>query len=151
MEKQKIVKKPNISLDLKTKTFAFNEWVKTKIVIKNNVNGLVKNLIIKFPTEYFNIRQIKPININGNSSKTIEIYLKPKLKNEIQLSIWIEYMHDIKKYTKSFFFKILVETEECQISKKQIQNFYDFTPKQLSMTFLPPELSVNYKNIELIG
>jgi serine/threonine protein kinase/tetratricopeptide (TPR) repeat protein len=146
--KEKIEKsKPKISLDLKTEILKLNRWLETQIIIENSGDGLVENLIIKIPKDDFTIRKLKPINIEGNCSKIIEIYLKPKSEGEIPLDIEVEYAYNNKKYTKSFFFKISVETENYQTPKEP----YNFTPKPSLTTSLPSELSINYKNIELIG
>ncbi|UXM84179.1 protein kinase domain-containing protein [Methanococcus aeolicus] len=141
--------KPELSLNLGIKTFKINSWKKVPITIDNKGEE-IKNVNIKIPDDDFDIRRLKQFNVEKNSSKTVEVYINPKVSGEIPLDIDVEYDYNNKKYSESYFFEILVE--ENNTSKfGDIKQPSDFTPRPLSTSSLPPELAINYNNIQLIG
>ena len=90
--------------------------------------------------------------------------MRAKAKGKLPVDIVVEFKDKFDNQYKQTFTETLTITQDIYQTPKELvmQNTYqtpneqikqpsEFTPRPLSTTSLPPELAVNYKNIELIG
>jgi hypothetical protein len=150
-----IIQQPvEINLTLLKKSFNLNEWDELPIQITNKSLKHITIKNITLPTDEFEFKTIKPIEIKGNETETIPLYIKPNVKGKLPIDIVIEFEDKFNNQYKQTFEEILTITKgdlSKTIEPEEIKQPSDFTPKPLSLTSLPPELAINYKDIELIG
>ncbi|EHP84289.1 serine/threonine protein kinase with WD40 repeats [Methanotorris formicicus Mc-S-70] len=141
--------KPNITIDLKEKELIFNHWSKVSLEVRNDGNVIAKDIIINFFGDV-KVKGLTELTLKPKSKKLIELDIKPTALGNIPLDVEITYIGlSDEKLRKTQTIRINVKTEAT--TPYQELTPAEFTPKPLSTTSIPPELAVNYKNIELIG
>jgi len=162
----KIINQPvDISLNLPKKSFNVNEWVELPVEITNNSIKHIKNLKISIVSEDISFREIEPVEIKGNETKTINIMVRAKAKGNLPVDIVVEFEDVFNNQYEQRFSEVLTITEDLDKLEKYHQKLSEVLTMTITknlekkadktstktLRIFPPELKEYYKNVEFIG